>query len=285
MLTGTPFPRLHAKAAETKALLQPVSVALQHFRDQKPQEAELVDAMVSVLDCSHAIDKVVDGMRGFSVTPAAGAELERLVDRMNLGMIKLCHHFHNCGLFGHIIQDPWKQDPGQILAGCVEGTVQVKRSAIGWVYEKEEVWAQTMHEGASHLEKTRKESWQRPFSGFLRNSLYFELEPGLTRNPSESKLIDWIIQQDFAWHKWAQVACFLETHIDSIALASSRMCSWLNFSGKGGPRGPLSQSTWPFACKTHTQGAPKGALPRLFLVCKVFFKVIFSSENSFYLEK
>ena len=71
MLTGAPFPRLHAKAAETKALLQPVSVALQHFRDQKPQEAELVDAMVSVLDCSHAIDKVVDGMRGFSVTPAA----------------------------------------------------------------------------------------------------------------------------------------------------------------------------------------------------------------------
>ena len=33
MLKGSPFPRLHAKAAETKAMLQPVSAALLHFAE------------------------------------------------------------------------------------------------------------------------------------------------------------------------------------------------------------------------------------------------------------
>ena len=44
MLKGSPFPKLHAKAAETKALLRPVSLALQHFRDQDPTQEALVNS-------------------------------------------------------------------------------------------------------------------------------------------------------------------------------------------------------------------------------------------------
>ena len=99
MLKGSPFPKLHAKAAETKALIQPVSLALQHFRDQRPGDKDLVDLMVTALECSHSIDVLVDDLQSFSVPPAAGRELERLVNRMNVGITKLCLHFHSSGIF------------------------------------------------------------------------------------------------------------------------------------------------------------------------------------------
>ena len=99
MLQGSPFPKLHAKAAETKSLLAPVSAALQHFRDQDADQQEVLDIMVKVLDDSHSIDKVVDGMTGFKGSAAQGKQLEDLVYSMNIGITKLCHLFMAKGQF------------------------------------------------------------------------------------------------------------------------------------------------------------------------------------------
>ena len=99
MLQGQPFPKLHTKAAETKGLLEPVSACLRHFRDQDPEQAELVESMAMVLDISHGIDTLVDRMNGFSVPEAEGNYLGVLVRRLNVGITKLCHSFHQQGLF------------------------------------------------------------------------------------------------------------------------------------------------------------------------------------------
>ena len=99
MLKGSAFPRLHAKAAETKGMLAPTSAALQHFRDLDPSQATLLDSMVKVLDLSHSIDVLVDGMQGFRVQAAQGQQLESLVQEMNVGITKLCHTFHGRGIF------------------------------------------------------------------------------------------------------------------------------------------------------------------------------------------
>ena len=129
MLTGSPFPKLHAKAAEVKALIEPVSLALQHFRDQ-PGDTALLDSMVAVLDASHAIDVLVDGLEGFAVSPAAGAELENLVYRMNVGITRLCHWFHNRGefLFNFVPKNHYLMHLAQLgrhmspkLAWCYQG--------------------------------------------------------------------------------------------------------------------------------------------------------------------
>ena len=99
MLKGSPFPKLHAKAAETKSLLEPVSSALQHFRDQDPSKEDLLMAMVKVLDDSHNIDVLVGEIQGFRPTLRQGRKLEELVWSMNVGITKLCHRFHQQGLF------------------------------------------------------------------------------------------------------------------------------------------------------------------------------------------
>ena len=94
MLQGTPFPKLHAKAAETKGLLKPVSAALLHFADQDPSQREVLETMVRVLNDSHSIDLLVDGMNEARVLPQQGKELELLVMNLNVGTTKLCHFFH-----------------------------------------------------------------------------------------------------------------------------------------------------------------------------------------------
>ena len=99
MLKGSPFPRLHAKAAEVKSMLRPTSSALQHFRDLDPSKQTVLDSIVKVLDASSSIDKLVDDITGFKPSPAQGSELEELVLRMNVGITKLCHHFTQQGLF------------------------------------------------------------------------------------------------------------------------------------------------------------------------------------------
>ena len=99
MLKGSPFPRLHAKAAETKGMLQPTSAALLHFRDLDPTQASLLDSIVRVLDLSHSIDVLVDGMQGFRVQAAQAEQLESLVQEMNVGITKLCQTFMARGIF------------------------------------------------------------------------------------------------------------------------------------------------------------------------------------------
>ena len=52
-----------------------------------------MDSMVKVLQCSHQIDILVDGMQGFRVVPSEADQLEILVQQMNAGTVKLCHTF------------------------------------------------------------------------------------------------------------------------------------------------------------------------------------------------
>ena len=65
MLKAKPVPKLHAKATETKGLLEFVSIALQHFADQGPGKRDLPRSVVVVFDTSHAIDVLIDGLQRF----------------------------------------------------------------------------------------------------------------------------------------------------------------------------------------------------------------------------
>ena len=99
MLKGSPFPKLHAKAAETKSMLRPVATCLEHFKDQDPTQEAVTVLMQQVLENSYSIDEAVDEMEGFKGTVAQGLKLEQLVLAMNLGVTKLCHHFHKKAMF------------------------------------------------------------------------------------------------------------------------------------------------------------------------------------------
>ena len=94
MLKGSPLPRLHAKAAETKNLLEPTAWLLEEVRPLDESKADLLNAMAAVIKDSHAIDTLVDSMNDFAVPAWQGEQLERLVLSMNVGITKLCHHFH-----------------------------------------------------------------------------------------------------------------------------------------------------------------------------------------------
>ena len=59
----------------------------------------LLRSMAQLLELSLSIDVLVSGVDGFTCTPAEGARLKALVLDMNVGISKLCHHFHNQGLF------------------------------------------------------------------------------------------------------------------------------------------------------------------------------------------
>ena len=99
MLQGSPFPKLRAKAAETKSLLQPVAEALVHFEDQDPTKAELIKSMVTVLNASRDIDELLEVCDGYVLSPLQSDRLEALVFQVNMGTAKLCHVFHQQGLF------------------------------------------------------------------------------------------------------------------------------------------------------------------------------------------
>ena len=99
MLQGDPFPKLHAKAAETKAMIRPTAAALRHFADLDPEQGDLLWAMVNLLDCSSSIDELVDGVEGFRMTPGQSDRLETLVHELNNGVTRLCHTFHKKGQF------------------------------------------------------------------------------------------------------------------------------------------------------------------------------------------
>ena len=99
MLSGDPFPKLHAKAAESKALLKPVADALLHFSDQDPTKRDLLNSMVFVLELSHSMDVLIDGVKGFKCTLAQANRLGDLVQQMNVAITMLCHTFHSQGMF------------------------------------------------------------------------------------------------------------------------------------------------------------------------------------------
>ena len=135
MLKGTPFPKLHAKAAETKGLLEPVALATKHFGDQKPADAALLNSIVDVLECSHAIDVLADGLRGFAVSPMEGAKQVRLVQRLNVGTTKLfCHHFHKQGtyLFNFVPKNHY-------LYHLAEFVGQHVSPKLAWCYQGEDL--------------------------------------------------------------------------------------------------------------------------------------------------
>ena len=98
MLKGSPFPKFHAKAAESKGL-QPVSDALMHFRDQDPAQEGVFLQMVAVLNASVDIDALLDGTDSCKLTSAQANRLERLVMQLNVGTTKLCQAFRPQGIW------------------------------------------------------------------------------------------------------------------------------------------------------------------------------------------
>ena len=100
MLKGEPFPKLHAKAAETKTLLEPLSAFLKDHLDKgRIQAGDVVTAMAKLVDWSHAIDILVDSMEGYAVEDWKAKQLESLIYHYNVGLTKLCHFFHAQGRF------------------------------------------------------------------------------------------------------------------------------------------------------------------------------------------
>ena len=99
MIKGDPFPRLHAKAAETKAMIRPTAAALRYFADLDTSKSTLLWQMVALLDCSRSIDVVVDGIEGFRMPLDQSVKLETLVHEFNNGVTKLCQFFHKDGVY------------------------------------------------------------------------------------------------------------------------------------------------------------------------------------------
>ena len=100
MLQGSPFPKLHAKAAETKSLLEPLSAFMkEHDGKGKIDGGEALNSMVKLVDWSHAIDILVDSMEGYAVEEWKGTQLESLIYHYNAGLTRLCQFFHAQGIF------------------------------------------------------------------------------------------------------------------------------------------------------------------------------------------
>ena len=99
MLKGSPFPKLHAKAAETRSMLRPVAAALEHFSDQDVAQEPLLRSMIKALELSYSIDDLLDQITGFKGTEPQGLKLASLVQALNMETTRLCHHFHKQGLF------------------------------------------------------------------------------------------------------------------------------------------------------------------------------------------
>ena len=98
MVGGKPFPKVHTKAAETKALIEPIIAVVTHLKNRDPSKKELMESMLRVLQCSHQIDALVDGMEGFRVLYSEGEQLEALVQEMNAGTVRLCKIFLDRGM-------------------------------------------------------------------------------------------------------------------------------------------------------------------------------------------
>ena len=161
MLEGKPFLKLHAKAAETKYLLQPVAAVLRHLANSKPAEREVVELMLMVLDSSHQIDILVDSMVGYKVWPGPATECRHsqtlcCFPQASSLPFQFCTkeplsfppcpaweaHVPQAGLVlpaqrsdakdqalgcrklsRHTTQEAWNQGPGEILGGSLPCTV------------------------------------------------------------------------------------------------------------------------------------------------------------------
>ena len=100
MLKGSPFPKFHAKAVETKAMLAPLAAFLRGNKENgKIQGGEAMDIMIKLVEGAHAMDVLADGYTGFAVKHHHGQELVRLVYAYNINLSKLCHFFHQKGIF------------------------------------------------------------------------------------------------------------------------------------------------------------------------------------------
>ena len=100
MVKGKPFPRLHAKAAETKAMLQPMAAFLEEHKDDgRIAGGEQVENMIKLLGWSFAIDELVHSMNGFVVGQEQGQLLEGLVYNYNVTLTRPCQFFHAKGMF------------------------------------------------------------------------------------------------------------------------------------------------------------------------------------------
>ena len=99
MVKDKPFPRLRAKNAETKAMLQPLAAFLEEQNDDgRIAGGEQLENMIKLLGWSFAIDELVHSMNGFVVGQEQG-QLESLVCNYNVTLTRLRQFFHAKGMF------------------------------------------------------------------------------------------------------------------------------------------------------------------------------------------
>ena len=99
MIKCDPFPKLSIKAAEAKNLLEPMACLLVAFKEHDASQREVLDAIVKVLKESRAIDEVIDATTGFKLDEQQAQALDKLVFDLNVGVTKLCHFFHQQGVY------------------------------------------------------------------------------------------------------------------------------------------------------------------------------------------
>ena len=134
MLKGDPFPKLHAKASETKHILLPVSAFLQeHTGKGIIDGGEDLASMVQLLQWSHEIDVVVDSNDGFQMKSGDAKKLEDLIYNYNIKLTKLCHSFHrrNIWLFNFVPKNHYLFHLAQLGRHM--------SPKLGWCYQGEDL--------------------------------------------------------------------------------------------------------------------------------------------------
>ena len=99
MIKLDPFPKLSIKAAEAKSLLWPMACCMKEFQDMDPSNKDVLDSIAELLKLSHLIDVFVDSITTFKVGKKQGKTLVKLAYDLNVGTTKLCHFFHQQGLW------------------------------------------------------------------------------------------------------------------------------------------------------------------------------------------
>ena len=98
MVEGKPFPKLHAKASEVRAVLPAMEA---YFRDLVQQEAHVRDvdllAMAQLLTTSVQMERTLEAHRGFKVNKAKALEFQELVHQHNKQTTILCKRLHDRG--------------------------------------------------------------------------------------------------------------------------------------------------------------------------------------------
>ena len=95
MIDGTPFPKLKAKASETKHLLKPVAAVLQQILPDHPVPE--LHEMFILVTLSSKLDEILDESAGPVLAPAAARDLKAGLFGYNQRLTTLCWRLHGQG--------------------------------------------------------------------------------------------------------------------------------------------------------------------------------------------